>query len=258
MVDEKYDPKKSLPIPTYEEATSSRPTSSQSFLGAGESSDDAERQGLLGRAGENGQDGRSRGGYRPPTVESERSSLDTDLFLSPSLGGTPRASQERREIFEMDMLDPAAEDSGRHSQIRSRLNKGLTSLSNTLSSLHLPFQIRVPSLSSLWSRIPQTTTSKWLISIRLVAVGLIGFLVYTLVFSDVFSGSGMGPMGQIYDPESVRAFVQSNVDESNIRNNLEHLTAYSHMAGDEGDFFLANWVQGLFEAASLDNVEMQE
>ena len=257
MVDEKYDPKESLPIPTYEEATSSRPPSSQSFLGAGESSDDAERQGLLGRIGE--QDGRSRGGgYRQPTVESARSSIDTDIFLSPSPGGTPRASQERREIFEMDMLDPAAEDSGRHSHIRSRLNKGLSSLTNTLSSLYLPFQVRVLSLSSIWSRIPQTTTSIWLILIRLVALGLIGFLVYSLIFSDVFSGARMGPVGQIYDPESVRAFVQSNADESNIRNYLEHLTAYSHMAGDEGDFFLAKWVEGLFREAGFDNVDLQE
>ena len=51
MVDEKhaYEPEDSPPIPTYEEATSSHPVPR---LGPQEVSDDAERQGLLGREGE--------------------------------------------------------------------------------------------------------------------------------------------------------------------------------------------------------------
>ena len=56
----------SLPIPTYEEAINSRPTSR---TGPEEVSDDAERQGLLRRlAGD---------AYHPPTVESARESLDS-------------------------------------------------------------------------------------------------------------------------------------------------------------------------------------
>src|SRR5260221_7064962 len=97
-----------LPIPTYEEATSSRPTSAQSRLGPEEISDDAERQGLL----------QGGGNYRPPTVESARPSLD-------SLDGIEQDGEDdvRREMQQMDIEDPLNDSSSNRSLLRYRLSK---------------------------------------------------------------------------------------------------------------------------------------
>jgi N-acetylated-alpha-linked acidic dipeptidase len=65
------------PIPSYDEAIS-QPSRS----GPSEISDDAERQGLLGQSSQSQADTRTRaGGYRAPTVESARSSIDSDLTV---------------------------------------------------------------------------------------------------------------------------------------------------------------------------------
>ncbi|KAG9888513.1 hypothetical protein KCU98_g16756, partial [Aureobasidium melanogenum] len=69
-----------LPIPSYEEATSSRPSSSSNV---NETSDETERQGLLGR--QPSQSARN-GAYRAPTAESPRPSEDSDLYL-PEVNG---------------------------------------------------------------------------------------------------------------------------------------------------------------------------
>lgn len=113
-----------LPIPTYEEATSSRPTSSQSRLGPEEISDDAERQGLL--RGDNGN-------YQPPTVESARPSLD-------SLDGLEHDEEEevRREMQQMDIEDPGSDSSSNRSLLRYRLSKRFSTFTNSFSSLTLP------------------------------------------------------------------------------------------------------------------------
>ena len=64
------DLRTSLPIPTYDEAIASRPSSSSNaFLGPTQVSQDAERQGLLRQSP-------YARGWRPPTVESARSSMD--------------------------------------------------------------------------------------------------------------------------------------------------------------------------------------
>ena len=61
--DDKYVRYANIPIPSYDEATSSRPTSSQDLRGNGEINNEAERQGLLDRQ---------------PTVESARNSTDSE------------------------------------------------------------------------------------------------------------------------------------------------------------------------------------
>ena len=115
-----------LPIPTYEEAISSRPGSSQ--RGPGEVSDDAERQGLLGQ----------NEAYRPPTVESPRSSEDSDLHL-PEVTG----DYDRRQIEELDYLDPSVPSSRQQgiyhrARLRRQWSKRFANISATFSSLRLP------------------------------------------------------------------------------------------------------------------------
>jgi hypothetical protein len=92
---------------------------------------------------------------------------------------------------------------------------------------------------------------------RVVALTFVLLFVYVLFVSDIFPIGRTGT-GQSFDPEMVRAFVQSSVDENKIRDYLERLTAYDHVAGTEGDYVLTKWVEELFTAAKLEQVELKE
>ena len=245
MADEKpnkYTPQESLPIPTYDEATSSRPPSSQSFLGPSEISHDAERQGLLGRRGPVSQ----YSSYQPPTVESERSSLD---FLPSSGTSSSRSSVEglRREMEQMDVLDPEVEE--------TRFSKRISSLTHSLSAIHLPFRQWLPSFDYIRAHLPQMPhllQPGWILFGRFLALVFVLTLAYLVFLSDVFSYRPRGRSGHIYDPESVRAYIQSHVNETFIRENSEHLTMFDHIAGTEGNFVLARWVEAAFNTAELE------
>ena len=258
-----------LPIPTYEEATSSRPTSSQNFRGPGEISDDAERQGLL-----------EGGGYRPPTVESARSSEDSDLRL-PEVNG--HGNDARRQIEELDYLDPSDDASSRRpgfyhrARLLSNFSKRLANISATFSS------IRLPSFRSLYTPVnsgdgqnddktpaePQTWRSRLTprISIpeqyrmslpifaRLCGLFLIAAMVYVLFALDIFPGNGH--MGRHFNPEAVRQFVQNNVQKENIASYLQHITSFDHVAGTEGDYYLATWMREQWlELGGFDDVAL--
>jgi len=241
MVDEKpnkYAQHHSLPIPTYDESqTASRPSSSQSFLGTSEISHDAERQGLLGR---------SHGLYQVPTVESARSSLD---FL-PSGDNSPRDSTEalRREIQQMDVLEPGQEeDDSRISMRAARFSKHLTNLTHSLSSINLPFRQWLPSRDYLIAKIPALLREfkpNWILAGRLFALILVLFLAYLLFLSDIFAtsrrkGSGSGSGSGLDYPDSLRAYVRDQMNETNIREHAKYLTLFPHVAGTEGNFALA-------------------
>jgi len=89
------------PIPTYDEATSSRNVPAR--LGPNETSDDAERQGLLSPDVRVQSDPRRRNGYyQAPSVQSVDDDGDSDL------GSPVRESQDedlRQTMEEMDILD---------------------------------------------------------------------------------------------------------------------------------------------------------
>ncbi|KIW86587.1 uncharacterized protein Z519_12808 [Cladophialophora bantiana CBS 173.52] len=233
-----------LPIPTYEEATSSRPTSSQSRLGPEEISDDAERQGLL----------RTFGNYHPPTVESARPSVD-------SLDGIEQDGEDevRREMQQMDVEDPQS-DSSHRSLLRYRLSKSFSNLTNSFSSLNLP-SVRQYLSNISWPRInyQQFDANRVVIIGRLFGVFLIMGVLYVLIASDVlsFTKNRMG-MGQIYDPESIRIFVQNHMnDHGHMQKYLEHITDFPHIAGTEGNYVLGEWVAELFKTGELEDVEME-
>jgi Transferrin receptor-like dimerisation domain/Peptidase family M28/PA domain len=258
MGDEKNQNRfKSLPIPSYDEATSSRPTSSQSRRGPEEISDDAERQGLLQFPER--PDSPATRGYQPPTVESARSSLD---FL-PSADGSERGSTEglRREMEQLE-VEEADNDNGSHrSLLTNRFSKRITSFTNSLSSLHLPFRQYIPSFSfprirpGTWAR---AENNRIMIFIRIFGAFLIISMVYLLIASDVLSLGARRNLGRVYDPESIRVYIQNNMNkEGNIQEYLEFLTRDVHMAGTKGNMFYAEWVQGLFEKASLEDVALE-
>ncbi|KZF19781.1 glutamate carboxypeptidase Tre2 [Xylona heveae TC161] len=252
-----------LPIPTYEEATSSRPTSSQSYhQGTQEINDNAEREGLLGQSGRAGERGESRhGGYRPPMVGSERSSIDSEFSFESLERDNRNAEDEelRREMFEMEVLDAeSGQASSQTSPMRHRFSKRLNSITNTLSSIHLPFRMRMPSFSfDIWSRMPPWMV-EYSVRVRVLArfLGLIlvMLVVYALFVTEIFPFRNAAMGGQMYDPESVRSFVQGNVDEHQIRKYLSNLTGYDRMAGTEGSYASALYVEELFRAGNLEGV----
>lgn len=262
MLDEKpnkYERQESLPIPSYEEATTSRPISSLSLRGPEELGHDAERQGLLGTTGHEDRTRRrpQRSGYEAHTVESARPSLD---FLPSSGENSPTNSTRgsRREMLHMEVIDPMVErDSG---QTGNRLSKRISSLTNSLSAIKLPFRQWLPSLDYMRAcipRIPERFIPGWIIVVRFFAFFLVLSLAYALFLSDIFSVSQRGGIGHVYNPESVRMYVQDHIDKSYIRKNLEHLTAFDHLAGTEGSYVLATWVEGLFHAAGLEGTGLE-
>lgn len=236
-----------LPIPTYEEAISSRPGTSNSHLGPAESSDDAERQGLLAGDGEDRRDRTAR--YRPPTVESARNSGDSDASLA-----STRSSDDslRREVSQMEIEEPALGYGRGSSRIRDNLSKRITYLTQSLSSISLPFTWRLPSFASLRTRVLQSPTPTLIIMGRLFALLLIFAVVY--FFASEISLGRVG-LRQNYDVDSMRVFIQRQVNEARLQATLQHLTDFDHVAGTEGDYWLAEYVQNHFAAAQLDQVE---
>ena len=255
MADEKpnkYEEQHSLPIPTYEEAITSRPSSSQSFFGPSETSHDAERQGLLGRRESQSSD------YEASTAESARSSLD---FPPSSHEGSSRASLQalRRDMEQMNMLEPGESESGHRSLRANLLSKRFTSLTHSLSSINLPFRQYLPSLDYIRALIPSWPKNfqlNWILVGRLFALFLVMSLAYLLFVSDLFIVGRRRGM-QIYDPESVRMFLQEHINETRISQYAEHATRFDHIAGTKGNFKLAQWVEDLFHQASLEMVDLE-
>jgi hypothetical protein len=262
-----------IPIPTYEEATSSRPTSSSQYRGPQEVSDDAERQGLLHES--------NQSAYRPPTVESARSSVDSDLQL-PEVNG----DDDRRQIEELDYLDPGQDANGRggvyhRARLRSQFSKHLANISATFSSLRLPFRSLytpvatgdtntepttpsnprprrpwLPQLSNPWNSVPAQYRLSAPTFARLCGLFTIMALIYVLFALDMLP-NGARQIGRNFDPESVRQFVQENVNPTNIQEFLRHITSYDHVAGTEGDLYLAKWIEGIWaEGGGMDDMAM--
>ena len=251
MVDEKpnsYDQHQSLPIPTYDEAVNSRPSSSQSFLGSEEISNDAERQGLLRREEEHG--------YHAPVLESARSTL-----LS---GDSPRASAEEsryERMTQMDILEPEANGGSARGTLmrRNRISKRITSLTHSLSSLSILQWL--PSRDKIITRIPMLIRQlqpSWAIMMsRLFALLLVISLIYLLFFSNVFIVGRKGPGPATNFRDLVRDFVRSNANASRIRESSKYLTLFDHMAGTKGSYVLGEYVQDLFKESRLEDVHME-
>ena len=278
--EDKYQRYAHLPIPTYEEATSSRPTSAHGLRGAQEVSDDAERQDLLG-------DADNAVHHRVPTVESPRSSEDSNLDLPEVIIGN--GDYDRRQIEELDYLESSDDNTSqtrrglRHRARLRGISKHLANLSATFSSL------RLPSLRSLYSPLsngdadsssrshPPVRWQAWLarfsnpfhipehykvsapIFARLFGLFLIAAVIYVLFMLDMFPGKRQR-QGARYNSESIRTYIQDKTSAASIREYLEHITSYDHVAGTEGDFYLTNWMQdrwiewnGFDEVAVLDN-----
>lgn len=251
-----------VPIPTYEEAIS-RPSSSQRSLGPTETSHDAQRQHLL-----------PNDGYRPSTVESVRNSMDSDLTIPEMVRD---GQHDHLELEELDYLDPGQSETVDRRQarryhrarIRSKIAQQLSSLSATLGALRLPSFRRsyttVPSPTddaanpeptmtwrSRFSRslhIPEQYRMSIPTFARLCALLTIVGLVWFLFTLNFFPRRNL--MALTFEPESVREFVQDQVDGTRIRGWLDHLSSFAHEAGSRGDYYLANWLSSQWREACV-------
>ncbi|KAF1947893.1 Zn-dependent exopeptidase [Clathrospora elynae] len=247
------------PIPTYEEATSSRNVSAR--LGPNETSDDAERQGLLTPDTRIQSDPRRRNGYfQAPSVQSVD---DGDS----ELGSPVRGSQDedlRQTMEEMDILDPESVEEGRsrRNQSRNRFSKRFYSITHSLSSFHLP-RIPWPSWRPNFSfvadhmpTIPEEYRPGWSVVARLCGLILIITLVYFLVVSEVVPMGG--GFGIPFEPQWVQQTAMESVESWRIEKNLEYITSYDHIGGTEGSYVLGQWIEGKFKDAHMDTYTHDE
>lgn len=238
------------PIPTYEEATGS--SSHTPIPRTDESGDVQEREGLLGGDGRAPPEQTRRHGYRPPTVEDGRESLDALDLLGPDevRSSAEEDEQVRREIEELEIEEP-----------ERRQSKWGQRISTITQSIRKPFQ-RWPRLSAWRMKLPsmpQIDVSLWLLIARVVAVGLVVGMAYLLFVSDIFSNAATRLGATMYDPERVRQWYLAQVNmEGGIRRDLAHLTSFDHMAGTEGDYALSQWVQQKFLDAGLEDVTKEQ
>ena len=264
MPDEKhlYDFVEEAPIPSYEEATSSHPPSRR---GPQEVSDDAERQTLLGHdlPSSAGSSRRRNGYYHPPSVQSDHSSDDEETS---GLGSPVDADEDadlRQTMEEMDILDPEAaeEGRGRRNRLQGTFSKRFYSITNSLSSFHLP---RIPwptsffsSISSRLPTIPDEYKPGWAVIARLFGLILIITLVYFLVVSEVVPMGG-GAFGAQFNPEWVRQTALQSVENWRMQEDLRYITSYDHVAGTEGSYVLGQWIEGRFKEAHMDTYTHDE
>jgi N-acetylated-alpha-linked acidic dipeptidase len=245
----------SPPIPTYEEATSSTPT--------------PERQSLLGS-----NLARRNGYYQPPSVQSARSSEDSTAHY-------PRNSSEdsdtdledeglRREVEQMEMVDLEELEDGRRVRRKGWMGRILGFKRRLgrwkkwrwrpsfmdgwgMGSQYMYSRLSLPNLPSM----PERYTPGCGVIARLVGLFVVIALGYALFVFELMPNARNG-LGQMFDPEGVRMFAQSQVNGSRIEEYLKHITSFDHVAGTEGSRYLAKWMQGLFYKAGMDEVRLDE
>lgn len=270
-----------LPIPSYDEAVSNRPGSSRTHQNADqEPSDVVERQGLLhdhddphhhnqhdhnADTNADGSPGASRSrphGYHPPTVESVRNSVD-DLDSNGSHSARGSMEDLQHELDQMDIEDggPQSSWSQRRSRLTSRISKPFSSLTRRLSALQFPWRQWLPNLR--WTiHLNEARTSLQgqgcIVALRLFGLFLVVTMVYIFFISDIFSMNSRLLMGQQFPAATLENFIQQQINETKIAENLEKATKYPHIAGTEGSFALAEWIEQEFRRAGLDQIEMED
>lgn len=277
-----YDP---VP-PTYDEALAGGSNYDPEWVRSRSPTDErnateTESQGLLQHSSTNGASSSSRrpDGYRPPTVETDD---EDSLWDSESDSDDEEAAQVRREMQEMEIEEP---DRSRGSIWGKRIP-----FSISLPRWKWSWRPRLPRWRiQLPSRAPAATTSsdadnddnnntetetqprrwfKWpkfnrtmaiIMFARILAVVIILSFLYLIFASDFFGGiSDRLNGGFRFNPEDLRAHIQSNVDPRRMRASVQHFSSYAHIAGTEGDYATAMDVESMFSRAGLDEVSVDE
>ena len=245
----------SLPIPTYEEATSSRAHSD-----AGDNPHtNEEASHLLGS---------SHGRYRQPTVETARSSLESS-FLE-EFGDSARSSREslERVMVEMEILEPGEGEEGQQSRggggrLRMHISKRISSITDSLSAISIPHHWRInPFRWFSCIRIPDLPCfgEGFVPLYRFIGVIVGLIVVYALLASDSVTlnpppGAGGGVE---FDINALKDYIRDSIEKDNIEHYLEYLSRFDHTAGTEGDFVLAKYIEAKFRSFGLERVGLDE
>ncbi|EFX02211.1 glutamate carboxypeptidase [Grosmannia clavigera kw1407] len=105
---------------------------------------------------------------------------------------------------------------------------------------------------------PSNSAPSLIVFARIFVLALILGFIYLIFISDLFSSVSRRLGNQAFDPESVRMFIQSQVDPAYMKDMSKHLTSYAHMAGTEGDFAVALDVKNLFQQYGLESITVDE
>ena len=97
-----------------------------------------------------------------------------------------------------------------------------------------------------------------LMMLRLFALLLVATLVYVFFIGDVFNLNNRMVMGQSYSASSVENFIQGHINATNIAENLKLVAGNTRVAGTEGSFVLAEWIEHEFHKAGFDSVKREE
>lgn len=119
-----------------------------------------------------------------------------------------------------------------------------------------------PSRTRRWTLplalLPINGSAALLVMGRLLGIMVVLGFLYVLFVSDLFTNMARRMGQHQFDPESVRMHVQSSVDAQKMRETLQHYTSYAHLAGSEGDFYLAANTKKLFHQYGLEDVTVDE
>ncbi|KAH8650117.1 putative N-acetylated-alpha-linked acidic dipeptidase [Xylariales sp. PMI_506] len=267
----------SAPIPTYDEAiqaSSSRGDWEPPRSPIDDRPDaDREAQSLLPSSRRT-----PASGYRPPHVETDDEDSQWSLASDDEddEGDTLRV---RRDMQELEIEDPL---NGSTSTTGSLWRKRIAlSLPRWKWRWPLPrFTVRLPRAADAtisahietesegsgasrarWCTMPKLNMDSSAVLIlvaRLLAIFLVLGFLYLLFVSDIFSSMSRRLGGQVFEPESVRQHIQLEVNSRRLRETLQQLTGYAHIAGTEGDYALAMDVHNEFKKNGLDAVSVDE
>jgi len=161
-----------------------------------------------------------------------------------------RGEMESLEVDESDAN--GASSSSSHGRMRSRLSKSLTSFTRRFTGLRK--HLHLPRSWFTWPQIPEEYKPRWFVMARLAGLFVIISMVYLLVVLEVVPYSPTS----MFSPESVRAFAQSSISDSRIRDHVHRLSSYGHTAGSAGDLYLARWVEAMMDSSTIRKVQSTE
>jgi len=278
----RYEP--APPIPSYDEAiaggaSSSRWPPSPSPID-NRPDHETEAQSLLSHSRQSNPPRRAPAGYRPPHVETDDE--ESEWSLNDDDSEVEEAAEVRREMQELEVEDPLSVQGRSYSSSwtkrigfsrfslpqwkwkwRWRLPRLTVRLPRQTESNSTDDEDTEPRETRTWRRLatmlPTLNSRDTLLFIgRLLALLVILGSVYLLFISDLFGNVSRRLNGRMFDPEDVRRFVQLNVDREQMKDTLQHLTSFAHLAGTEGDYALAMDVHNSFSKNGFDQVVVDE
>lgn len=269
-----YDP---VP-PTYDEALAGSSRQDHDWSHSSVDNHETESQSLLHHPETAPGSSRRPRGYRPPTVESDDSDIES---LLGSDTDDEEAAQIRREVEELDIEEPPS-------------LRGLSwgkRIGFSLPRWKWSWRPRLPQLPRIRIQLPQrpeamddagangdagtdesqraTETRRWelphidrmfafVMFARVLAITIILGFIYLLFATDVFSFSGRLGGSFRFNAQDLRDHVLKSVDPRRLRASVKHFSSYAHIAGTEGDYATAMDMDSMFSRAGLDEVLVDE